>query len=131
VDADIHIDMSGHQMLRDHARGDSLRTIAANHGCSHEHVRQVVLQESRRFIDRLEIDLMLAWKLEQQERADEAQWPCFMVPHGPDWTTGIATVQWCVDALRERDLAVEVITKPHPDGALFALTLTTFGGISL
>jgi hypothetical protein len=130
LDTDIHIDMSGHQLLAEHAQGDSLRTIAARHGCSHEHVRKVVLQEARRFIDRIELDLMIAWKLEQQQRQDEAQWPCFMVVHGPDWSVGISTVQWCVDQLRARDLDINVITKPHPNGALLALTIDRLGGVS-
>jgi hypothetical protein len=131
VDTDINYDMSGHELLREHAQGLSLRQIASRHGCSHEHVRKVVLREASRFIDGIELDLMVAWKLEQMGRAEEAKWPVFMCPHGPDWSTAIATVQWCVDQLRtDRGLDVHVTTKPHPEGALFALTITTLGGHS-
>ena len=124
------IDATANEILAEHARGDSYRAIGARHGISHETARQVVIHQGRRYVDGIEIDLMLAWKYEQQGRETEAQWPAFAVPHGPDWSLALSLVQWAVDELRSRDLDVHVRTQPTPDGSVFMLTITTLGGVT-
>jgi hypothetical protein len=117
-----------HEMLTEHARGDSYRTIGARHGVSHEYVRQTVIRAGRRFVDGVELDLYVAWKLTQQGRETEAEWPALVVPHSPEWSTSIGLVQWLVDQLRQRDLDVHVRTQPTPNGSLFMLMITALGG---
>ena len=101
----MDIDATTQELLTEHARGDSYRTIGQRHGMSHEAVRQVVIREGRRFVDRVELDLYVAWKLTQQGRKTEAQWPAIAVAHSLEWSTAIALVQWLVDELRARDLS--------------------------
>ena len=126
----VNIDADAHELLTEHARGDSLRTIGARHNVSHEYVRQVVIREGRRFVDGVELDLYVAWTLTQQQRETEAEWPALVVPHGPDWSTAIAFVQWLVDTLRGRGLDVHVLVRPTPDGAVYLLSIHTLGGTS-
>ena len=59
-----------HPLLVEHARGDSYRQIGRAHALSHEAARQTVLRESSAFLNQVEMDLMLAWKLEQQGARD-------------------------------------------------------------
>jgi hypothetical protein len=123
------IDVTAYPLLAEHARGDSYRAIGERHGLSHEGARQVVMRDSTVFLDRLEMDLLLAWKLEQQGRAAEAQWPGLALPHQPGdgWQLGLALFQWIVDKLKARDLDVQVQTQATPNGVVFLITLVTLG----
>src|SRR4051794_32748070 len=104
-------------MLAEHAAGDSYRAIGRRHGWSHEHARRVVLREGTKFVDQVELQLMVAAKHEQMGRHDEAEWPGLAVPHQPGdgWQRSLSLLQWTVDQLRERGMAVLVTTRSLPN----------------
>src|SRR3954453_4387296 len=84
-------------------RGGSYPTIASRHDISRETARQIVLRDGRRFIDSMELGLYIAWKLEQQGREDEAEWPALFVPFQDqqDWQLALSLLQFTVAQLRE------------------------------
>jgi hypothetical protein len=73
----------------------------------------------------IEMSLYLAQKLERMGRADEAEWPAFVIPHQSqeDWQTALDLFQTIVDRLRARGVDVEVTNRPTPNGAVMMLTL--------
>ena len=123
----IDFDTPSRRMVAEHARGDSYRAIGQRHGISHEAARQTVIRESGKWIDSIELDLLVARKLERMGRETEAAWPTLLVPHGGDWSTALSLLQYAVDRLRARDLDVHVRNRPLPNGAAFQLTL---GGVA-
>src|SRR4051794_21629825 len=119
-------------MLAEHAAGDSYRTLGQRHGMSHEAARQVVVREGRRFVDEVERDLLVAWKLTQQGSEAEAQWPTFLVPHQlqEGWQKAFAFWSWVVDQLKSRGLGVHLRHTPTRSGSAVQLTITSLGGIT-
>src|SRR4051812_47759205 len=108
-------------MLSERARGDTYKDIGDRHGYSDEGARKLLVRESRKYLDGLELTLAVAWKHEQAGRW--AEWPTYVVPHGPDWTTSMALLTWTVERLKARDLDVRVQTRPTPAGSVFQLSL--------
>jgi len=123
----IDFDTTPRQMLVEHVGGDSFRKIGQRHKVSHEYARQLVIREGTRFVDGIELDLMVAAKLEKMGR--EATWPAMAVPFQEqgDWQRALAVFQWVVNRLRARDVDVQVLTRPTSAGTVFMLTL---GGAS-
>ncbi len=117
----IDFDTENGRMLAEHASGDSYRTIGRRHGRSHEGARQIVIRESTQFIDRVELDLYVAAKLESM--GCEAEWPTFVIPFGEDWQTALSFFQWTVNRLTARDVHVAVRNRPTPAGHVFLLSL--------
>lgn len=119
------------RLVAEHARGDSYRTIASRHDISRETARQIVLRDGRRFIDSMELGLYIAWKLEQQGREDEAEWPALVVPFQDqqDWQLALSLLQFTVAQLREdRGLDINVRNQRTPDGHVFQLTIEELPG---
>jgi hypothetical protein len=117
------IDADSYPLLAEHARGDSYRTIGRRHGLSHEGARKAVMRQGSAFVNRVEMDLMVAAKYERMGLTSKAVWPGLAIPHGPGWQLGLSLLQWLVDELRDRKLAVRVLTRSVPNGIVFLLTL--------
>jgi hypothetical protein len=72
------------------------------------------MREGTRFINEVEVSLMLADKLEALGREDEAQWPALLVPNQDQENRKVALrlLQWTLDRLRARG-----IENPGSNGA--------------
>lgn len=106
-------------MLAEHARGDSLREIAHNHGISHETVRKVVIERGQSLLRDLTRDLFVA-------EAGEGRWPTILIPFGQpeaDWRDAHTMLFWAVDQLRARDFDIRIVTHQTRLGTIFELTL--------
>src|SRR3954471_9698044 len=77
-------------------RGDSFREIGRRYGMSHEGARQTVMTQGGRFIDEVDLVLMVAAQYEQMGRADEAEYPALVLPHQAqeDWQLAISLRQY-------------------------------------
>lgn len=89
------IDATVYPLLAEHTRGDSYRVIGERHGISQEHARQAVIRDGRRYVDGVELDLLVAWKLTQQKRDAEAECPTLVLPHQAQdgWQLGLSLLQ--------------------------------------
>jgi hypothetical protein len=114
-----------HPMLREHVAGDSLRTIAARNGTvSHETVRTTVFRESTRFVDSVELQILVAWKYTDLGRADEAAWPVLLIPNQDqeDRALALRLLGWVLDRLSERGLKTKLVHTATPNGSAFMIT---------
>jgi hypothetical protein len=74
-------------------------------------------------VNDVETSLYLAQKLERMGRADEAEWPSFVIPHGLGWRDGLDLVDGIVTRLRARGVDVVVRNRPTPNGTVIMLSL--------
>jgi len=120
----MNIEVERHEMVAEHAAGIGYRGIGARHGISHEGARRVVMSQATALVNDVEMSLYLAHKLERMGRADEAEWPGLAVPHQPGdgWQLALSLLQ-LVDRLRQRDVPVQVKTRPLTDGTVFILVI--------
>ncbi len=83
---------------------------------SHEGARQTVVREGTRFINQVELDLMVATKTGKDH-------PTFLVPHQQQdgWQTALNLVTWVVEQLRSRDINVSVETRNSTEGSAFTI----------
>ena len=104
------------QVLIERASGDTLHEIGRRHGVSHVAVHGIVVRQTRRHIDKIELDLMVAAKLDQAYG--------LAVPNQlqADRAVALSYVTWVIRQLRERGVEVEVETKGAPDGMIVLLT---------
>jgi hypothetical protein len=79
--------------------------------------------DERKLLTRIEMDLYLAAKLERDGRGQEARWPVWLIPNGPDRQLALDAFQQIVDSLRRRGVDVVVTHTPAPGGEAFMLTL--------
>ena len=107
--------VNAQEVLAEHARGDSLRTIGARHGVSHELVRRVVLREGSAVLRDLTTDLLTNG------------WTSILIPYGQqerDWRDAHIMLTWSVRNIRESGLEIEVRTRPTWEGVGFELRRT-------
>lgn len=117
------IEFTERELLTEHVRGDSYRAIGVRHGISHETARKLVIAQGTQYVNEIEMSLYLADKLESIGGVGE--WPTLLVPHQAqgDWQTALSLLQWTVDRLRARSVAVAIRSRPTPAGTAFQLTL--------
>jgi len=105
------------RVFRSRMAGETLRQIGQEHGLSAPGVRLVFAKEARRQIDDLELALLVGSKT--------GEWPLFVVPFQSqaDWRTALDYFSWAVQQLRDRGVALSVITRQVAgEGTVFMLT---------
>ena len=83
-------------------------------------------RDERDKLDRLELELMAARRLEELSRDDEAEWPALLIRHGQDQGDrqhALNHFQRMVSGLRARGIPGEVKTLHVPEGSQFTLTI--------
>ena len=116
---EVHADL-----LVEHARGDSLRTIAKRHGIGHETVRRTILKEGSKVLGAIERDLLLAELTRDQ--GGEPLWPACVIPaqQQSDRLGALDMAGWVIRRLRERGWDLEVVTRTPPTGGVVFMLCT-------
>jgi hypothetical protein len=107
-------------MILARADGDSMSSIAEDNGVTRQRVHQIVVNEARQYLDRLELELL------KNIKTDDLV--LYVIPYNEDYSTAIAFFDWTVARLRERDVKVKVHHRKSKEGVVFALEdVTPYG----
>ena len=119
IRAETHAGLSDRNsgMLLDHVAGKTLEAIAEQHAISHQRVSEIVRREERRYLDQLELDLMVASKVGVGH-------PQFFVPFDDEdaWQRSMCEFVWALTRLRrDRQARISVTTQQTSEGTTFML----------
>ena len=117
------------EILSEHIAGQSVRKIAAHRPMSHETARQIVIAEGTKFVNGIELDLMVAEKYDLDGRADEAQWPTLLVPNQDQdgCTASLRLLEYTLNALRNRGVSTRIFSTELENGIVIQIRTTTTG----